>query len=99
MDQRKDAKPGGRRKGQSFNARNMGNSMVTRGKHREVAGPDDHGVWQNAAVASAWVVEAELRVDQIERGEVQLIPAEQVFGKIWRRYGGQANMLRVTNDQ
>jgi hypothetical protein len=76
-----------------------GNSMATRGKHSEVAGSVDHGVWQNAAVACAWAVEAELRVDQIERGEVKLLPGEQVFEKIWRRYGGRANMLRATNDK
>jgi putative addiction module component (TIGR02574 family) len=33
-----------------------------------------------------WAEEAERRVSQIDRGEVQLIPGEEVFAKIRRKY-------------
>jgi putative addiction module component (TIGR02574 family) len=33
-----------------------------------------------------WAEEAERRVAQIDRGEVQLIPGEEVFAKIRRKY-------------
>jgi len=34
----------------------------------------------------AWAEEAERRVDQIEKGKVKLIPGEQVFARIRRKY-------------
>jgi len=34
-----------------------------------------------------WAVEAEQRVAQIDRGEVDLIPGEKVFEKIRQKYG------------
>ena len=34
-----------------------------------------------------WAVEAERRVAQIDRGEVDLIPGEKVFEKIRQKYG------------
>ena len=33
-----------------------------------------------------WAEEAERRIAQIDRGEVQLIPGEEVFAKIRRKY-------------
>lgn len=33
-----------------------------------------------------WAEEAERRVDQIDRGEVKLVPGEQVFEKIRKKY-------------
>ncbi|MFZ4397564.1 MAG: addiction module protein, partial [Kiritimatiellia bacterium] len=33
-----------------------------------------------------WVEEAERRVAQIDRGEVELVPGEEVFAKIRRKY-------------
>ncbi len=33
-----------------------------------------------------WVEEAERRVSQIERGDVELIPGDEVFAKIRRKY-------------
>lgn len=33
-----------------------------------------------------WAEEAERRVAQIDRGEVELVPGEQVFAKIRRKY-------------
>jgi putative addiction module component (TIGR02574 family) len=38
-------------------------------------------------VENAWQVEIERRVGQIERGEVQLIPGEEVFARLRRRLG------------
>ena len=44
-------------------------------------GPADHGVEE------AWRLESELRINQIERGEVQLIPGEEVFARLRRHLG------------
>jgi putative addiction module component (TIGR02574 family) len=38
-------------------------------------------------VEEAWRVEIERRIGQIERGEVQLIPGDEVFAKLRRRLG------------
>lgn len=40
-----------------------------------------------AAVEDAWRAEIERRVGEIERGEVQLIPGEEVFTRLRRRLG------------
>lgn len=40
-----------------------------------------------AEVDRLWAEESERRVSQIERGEVELIPGEEVFEKIHRKYG------------
>ena len=42
-------------------------------------GPADPGVEE------AWRLEIERRIDQIDRGEVQLIPGEDVFARLRRR--------------
>ena len=39
-----------------------------------------------AEIDRLWVKEAERRVSQIEQGEVELIPGEEVFAKIRRKY-------------
>ena len=39
-----------------------------------------------AEVDRLWVEEAERRVSQIEAGEVEVIPGEQVFAKIGAKY-------------
>jgi putative addiction module component (TIGR02574 family) len=44
-------------------------------------GPSDPDVEQ------AWRKEIERRVGQVERGEVQLIPGEEVFARVRRRLG------------
>ena len=44
-------------------------------------GPADPGVEQ------AWRVEIERRMGQIERGEVELIPGDEVFARLRRRLG------------
>jgi len=44
-------------------------------------GPPDPDVEQ------AWRKEIERRVGQVERGEVQLIPGEEVFARVRRRLG------------
>lgn len=44
-------------------------------------GPSDSDVEQ------AWRKEIERRVAQVERGEVQLIPGEEVFARVRRRLG------------
>ena len=44
-------------------------------------GPADPGVEE------AWRLEIEHRIDQIDRGEVQLIPGEDVFARLRRRLG------------
>jgi putative addiction module component (TIGR02574 family) len=44
-------------------------------------GPSDPDVEQ------AWRKEIEQRVGQVERGEVQLIPGEEVFARVRRRLG------------
>lgn len=41
----------------------------------------------DADVEDAWRVEIERRIGQIERGEVQLIPGEEVFARLRRRLG------------
>ena len=38
-------------------------------------------------VQEAWRVEIERRIGQIDRGEVQLIPGDEVFAKLRRRLG------------
>ena len=38
-------------------------------------------------VEDAWRVEVERRITQIERGEVQLIPGDEVFARLRRRLG------------
>lgn len=38
-------------------------------------------------VEEAWRLEIERRVTQIERGEVQLIPGDEVFARLRRRLG------------
>ena len=44
-------------------------------------GPADPGVEE------AWRVEIERRMGQIERGEVELIPGDEVFARLRRRLG------------
>ena len=44
-------------------------------------GPADSGVEE------AWRLEVERRVGEIERGEVQLIPGDEVFARLRRRLG------------
>ncbi len=44
-------------------------------------GPADPGVEE------AWRLEIERRVAQIERGEVKLIPGDEVFARLRRRLG------------
>jgi putative addiction module component (TIGR02574 family) len=41
-----------------------------------------------AEVTRLWAEEAERRVAQLEAGEVELIPGEQVFAKIRAKYRG-----------
>jgi putative addiction module component (TIGR02574 family) len=41
----------------------------------------------DADVEEAWRIEIERRVGQVERGEVQLIPGEEVFARLRRRLG------------
>ena len=38
-------------------------------------------------VEEAWRVEIERRIGQIDRGEVELIPGDEVFAKLRRRLG------------
>jgi len=38
-------------------------------------------------VEEAWRIEIERRIGQIERGEVQLIPGDEVFARLRRRLG------------
>ena len=44
-------------------------------------GPPDPGVEE------AWRIEIERRVGEIERGEAQLIPGDEVFARVRRRLG------------
>ena len=44
-------------------------------------GPADSGVDE------AWQLEIDRRIGQIERGEVQLIPGDEVFARLRRRLG------------
>jgi len=39
-----------------------------------------------AEIDQLWVEEAERRVSQIERGDVELVPGDEVFAKIRRKY-------------
>lgn len=39
-----------------------------------------------AAVETAWKVEIERRIEQMDRGEVEMIPAEEVFARIGERF-------------
>lgn len=41
----------------------------------------------DADAEEAWRVEIERRVGQIERGEVQLIPGDEVFARLRRKLG------------
>lgn len=64
-------------------------SQLTEGERAELAlsliesldGPGDPDVQE------AWRVEIERRIGQIDRGEVQLIPGDEVFAKLRRRLG------------
>ena len=64
-------------------------SRLTEGERAELAlsliesldGPGDPNVEE------AWRVEIERRISQIDRGEVQLIPGDEVFAKLRRRLG------------
>lgn len=38
------------------------------------------------AVETAWKVEIERRIEQMDRGEVEMIPAEEVFARIRERF-------------
>ena len=38
-------------------------------------------------VAEAWRLEIERRIGQIDRGEVQLVPGDEVFARLRRRLG------------
>jgi len=38
-------------------------------------------------VEEAWRVEIECRIDQIDRGEVKLVPGDEVFARLRRRLG------------
>ena len=40
-----------------------------------------------ADIDNLWAEEAERRITEIERGEIKLIPGEQVFENIRRKYG------------
>jgi len=40
----------------------------------------------HAEIDRLWAAEAEQRVSQIDRGDVELIPGEEVFAKIRRKY-------------
>ena len=44
-------------------------------------GPSDPGVEE------AWLLEVERRVGEVERGEVQLIPGDEVFARLRSRIG------------
>lgn len=41
----------------------------------------------DSGVEEAWRLEVERRVSEIERGEVQLIPGDEVFARLRRRFG------------
>lgn len=40
----------------------------------------------NKDVEEAWKDEVERRIDEVERGEVKLIPGEEVFARMRERY-------------
>lgn len=48
---------------------------------KSLDGPDDPDVEE------AWRVEIERRIGQLDRGEVQLIPGDEVFARLRRRRG------------
>jgi len=37
-------------------------------------------------VEEAWAEEVERRISQVEKGEVKLVPGEEVFGRLRRKY-------------
>jgi len=41
---------------------------------------------EQASIEEAWKVEIDRRIEQIDRGEVELIPAEEVFARIRGRF-------------
>ncbi|MGE0876682.1 MAG: addiction module protein [Burkholderiales bacterium] len=41
----------------------------------------------DAGVEEAWRVEIERRIGEIDRGEVTLIPGDEVFARLRRRFG------------
>jgi len=41
----------------------------------------------DADVEEAWRIEVDRRIGEIERGEVQLIPGDEVFARLRRRFG------------
>ena len=41
----------------------------------------------DSGVEEAWRLEVERRIGEIERGEVQLIPGDEVFARLRRRFG------------
>lgn len=41
----------------------------------------------DADVEEAWRQEVERRIDQIDRGEVRLVPGDEVFARLRRRLG------------
>jgi putative addiction module component (TIGR02574 family) len=41
----------------------------------------------DADVEEAWRIEIERRIGQVERGEVQLIPGDDVFARLRRKLG------------
>jgi len=41
----------------------------------------------DADVEEAWRIEVDRRIGEIERGEVQLIPGDEVFARLRRRLG------------
>ena len=41
----------------------------------------------DSGVEEAWRLEVERRVGEIERSEVQLIPGDEVFARLRRRFG------------
>lgn len=41
----------------------------------------------DADVEEAWRIEVDRRIGEIERGEVQLIPGDEVFVRLRRRFG------------
>jgi len=48
----------------------------------------DHpaGDVDEAAIEAAWKVEIERRIEQMDRGEIEMIPAEEVFARIRERF-------------
>ena len=58
---------------------------------RQAAG--SHEIWHSlnlptqADIDHLWAEEAERRITEIDRGDIKLIPGEQVFDTIRRKYG------------